>query len=83
MGLPATQTHPTEVMLTVAALHVVTAPILLYADVALWTLQRTQQKKNNQDLVLLTSSVNLLTHGFESLFPTTNTFEGVANDISR
>lgn len=38
MGLPASQTHPAEVMLTVAALHVVTATILLYADMAFWTL---------------------------------------------
>lgn len=57
MGLPATQTHPTEVMLAVAALHVVTAPILLYADVALWTLTGVQHIIIHQGYVKLIMSI--------------------------
>ena len=45
VSLPAAQTHPAEVMLTVAALHVVTAAILLYTDVALGTLETEQQRR--------------------------------------
>lgn len=48
VSLPAAKTHPAEVMLTVAALHVVTATILLYADVTLGTLVGRKHRKNCQ-----------------------------------
>jgi hypothetical protein len=34
MGAPVTKAHPAELVLAVEALHVVTAPVLLDADVA-------------------------------------------------
>lgn len=39
MGLPTSETHPTEVVFAVVALHVVAAPVLFNADMALWALK--------------------------------------------
>lgn len=39
MRLPITETHPTEIMFTVVALHVIATAILLDTYMTLWTLQ--------------------------------------------
>lgn len=39
MCFPIPKAHPAEVVLTIVALHVIAATILLYADMTFWTLK--------------------------------------------
>ena len=39
MSFPITKTHPTEIVFTMVTLHMVTASIFFYANIAFWALQ--------------------------------------------
>ena len=51
MSSPVAETHPAEVVFAVEALHVVTASVLLNADIALGTvLQKVEYSRPQKDI---------------------------------
>ena len=46
MSFPITKTHPTEIVFTMVTLHMVTASIFFYANIAFWALQNKINTKN-------------------------------------